>query len=125
MLPHKFPYMKFLADVNIPLPLINLLNTTGHQVQEARVDYPLAKDIQLIKTAKENNQIILTRDKDFLELTKYPKYKTPLIVIRLENQKTDNIVTHIQSLLNYQSETVLLNSITIVKEETADSYPLE
>lgn len=116
--------MKFLADVNIPSPLIKLLKTTGQQVQEARIDYPLAKDIQLIKTAKENNQIILTRDKDFLELTKYPKYKTPLIVIRLENQKTENIIIHIQALLDNQSEDVLVSSVTIVKENVADSYPL-
>ena len=117
--------MKFLADVNIPLPLINLLKLTGHEVQDAKEDYPSAKDIRLIKLAKTNKQIIITRDKDFLELTKYPKYQTPLIVIRLENQKTNNIMAHIQALLNHQSESVLVNSITIVKEDTADSYPLE
>ncbi len=94
-------------------------------MQDARIDYPSAKDIQLIAIAKTNNQIILTRDKDFLELTKYPKYKIPLIVIQLNNQKTDNIVAHIQALLEHQSEDVLVNSITIVKEESADSYPLE
>ncbi len=116
--------MKFLTDVNIPLPLINLLKSSGHEVQDARVDYPSAKDIQLIKIAKTNKQIILTKDKDFLELTQYPKYKTPLIVIQLNNQKTDNIVTHVQTLLDHQSEDVLVNSITIVKEESADSYPL-
>lgn len=70
--------MKFLTDVNIPLPLIRYLIKQGHKVQDARIDYPLAKDIQLIKVAKKTNQIILTRDRDFLELTKYPKHKVPL-----------------------------------------------
>lgn len=116
--------MKFLADVNIPLPLIKFLKKKGHKVVDATKEYPSAKDIQLIQIAKENNSIILTKDKDFLELTKYPKYKIPLIAIRLTNQKTDNIVSHIKDLLDNQSEDVLLNSITVVKEDTADSFPL-
>lgn len=32
--------MKFLTDVNIPLPLIKLLKKDGHEVQDARIDYP-------------------------------------------------------------------------------------
>ena len=116
--------MKFLADVNIPLPLIRYLIDQGHEVQDTRVEYPLAKDIQLIEVAKKNNQIILTRDKDFLELTKYPKHKVPLIVIRLINQQTENILNHFRLLLSNQSEVILIKSVTIVSEEKADSFPL-
>ena len=116
--------MKFLADVNIPLPLIQLLESKGHYVEDARKEYPSDKDISLINKAKMDKLIILTRDKDFLELTQYPKYKTPLIMIRLDNQQTSNIISHIQDLLNNQSEEILSHSITIVGEETADSYPL-
>ncbi|MBI2011513.1 DUF5615 family PIN-like protein [Candidatus Daviesbacteria bacterium] len=117
--------MKFLADVNIPLPLINLLRKNGHEVCDAKVEYPKAKDIQLIKIAKENNLVILTRDKDFLELTKYPKYKIPLIAIRLTNQQTINILGHLEDLLNNQSEDILMHSITVINEAIADSFPLE
>lgn len=117
--------MKFLTDVNIPLPLIRYLMEQGHKVLDARVDYPKAKDIQLIEIAKETDQIILTRDKDFLELTKYPKHKVPLIVIRLNNQQTANIVSHIEILLTNQSEEILMKSVTIVREEKADSFPLD
>ena len=117
--------MKFLADVNIPLPLIRYLTEQGHKVMDARVNYPKAIDIQLIEIAKETNQIILTRDKDFLELTKYPKYKVPLIVIRLNNQQTANIVSHIGILLTNQSEEILMKSVTIVSEEKADSFPFD
>lgn len=117
--------MRFLADVNIPLPLIKFLIKKGYEVIDARVEYPSAKDIELLRIAKENNLIILTKDKDFLELTKYPKYKTPLIAIRLTNQKTNNIVSHVEDLLTNQSEDVLSQSITIVNEDIADSFPLE
>lgn len=116
--------MKFLADVNIPLPLIKSLIKEGHIVFDARVECPSVKDIQLIKIAKENNLIILTKDKDFLELTKYPKYKVPMIAIRLINQKTINIVGHVKDLLNNQSEELLSKSITVINEDIADSFPL-
>ena len=117
--------MKFLADVNIPVSLIRFLESRGHFCLDARVEYPKAKDIQIIQIAKEANLIVLTRDKDFLELAKYPKYKNPLIVIRINNQKTDNIMRHIEALLTYQSEEVISRSVTIVHEDTADSYALE
>lgn len=117
--------MKFLADVNIPLPLIKFLINKGHEVSDARIEYPSAKDIQLIQIAKVNNQIILTKDKDFLELTKYPKYKIPLIAIRLTNQKTTNIVSHVEELLDNYSGEILLQSITVIYEDIADSFPLE
>lgn len=117
--------MKFLADVNIPLPLIRLLRENGHEVQDATIDFPLVKDIQLIITAQTNNQIILTRDKDFLELTKYPQYKAPLILISLTDQKTGNILQHFEDLLNNQSSDILQDSITVVREDRADSFPLE
>lgn len=117
--------MKFLADVNIPLPLIQFLIRKGHDVEDARKEYPSDSDITLINKAKADKLIILTRDKDFLELTKYPKYKTPLIVIRLNNQQTSNIISHIEDLLNNQAEEIISNSITLVREEIADSYPLD
>ncbi len=88
--------MKFLADVNVPLPLIKLLRVKGHTAIDARIEYPESKDIGLIQIAKDNNLIIITKDKDFLELTKYPKYKVPMIAIRLNNQKTDNIIKHVE-----------------------------
>ena len=117
--------MKFLADVNIPLPLIKFLIAKGHTVIDERIKYPESKDIELIRVAKEKNLIVLTKDKDFLELTKYPKYKIPMIAIRLTNQKTTNILSHVKDLLINQSEEILSKSITVINEDVADSYLLE
>lgn len=116
--------MKFIADVNIPNSTISLLKKLGHDVLDGKKNYLLAKDIEIIKVAQSERRIILTRDKDFLELTKFPKYKVPLIAIRIKNQKFKNITDHIRDLLNFQDESILETSITIVKEEVADSYPL-
>lgn len=116
--------MKFLADVNIPLPLIKFLKLKGHTIIDARIAYPESKDIELIQAANDQNMIILTKDKDFLELMKYPKYKTPMIAIRLTNQNTINIIKHMEDLLKNQSEEVLSKSVTIVNEDIADSFPI-
>lgn len=86
--------MKFLADVNIPLPLIKLLIKKGHEVSDARIRYSSAKDIQLI-------------------------------AVRLTNQKTTNIVSHMEELLNNYSEEILLQSITVIYEDIAESFPLK
>ena len=117
--------MRFLADVNIPLPLIRFLRTRGHTVIDARIKYPKSKDIELIQIARNKSLIIISKDKDFRELIKYPKYKIPMIAIRLTNQKTINIINHVENLLDNQSEDILSKSITIINEDIADSFPLK
>lgn len=47
---------------------------------------PLEKDKEIIELAIKENRIILTHDKDFLTLTKYPKYQAGTVVIRLKEQ---------------------------------------
>lgn len=38
--------------------------------------------------------------------------------------QTSNIIDHLKDFLENQSEDVLLNSITIIREDRADSFPL-
>ena len=116
--------MKFLADINIPASSISLLNNLGHDVLDLKQKNLLAKDVEIIKLAKAENRIIVTRDKDFLELSKFPKYTVPLILISIVNQKFENITSHLKNLLENQDKDVLENSITIIKEGSAKSYPL-
>lgn len=116
--------MKFLTDVNIPASSVSLLKSLGHDVLDLKEKDLSAKDVEIINLAKSENRIIVTRDKDFLELSKFPKYSVPLILIKITNQKFENITTHISDLLENQNEAILKTSITIVKENTAESYPL-
>jgi len=117
--------MKFLADVNIPQSVIKALESAGHHVLDIKKRNLKLKDIEIIDIAKKGNLIILTRDKDFIALTQYPKYQTSIIVIRLKNQKPQLIKEHIIQLLNNQDENILAMSITIINEESARSYPYE
>lgn len=78
---------------------------------------------EIILLAKQKKRIVLTRDKDFLDLVQLPQYQVAIIVIRLLDQKPKNIIRYLRNLLEYQTEEVLSSSLTILKEESADSYP--
>ncbi|MDO8503796.1 MAG: DUF5615 family PIN-like protein [bacterium] len=115
--------MKFLADVNIPQSVITTLLSKGHDVLDLKRQNLALKDVYVIKLAENEKRIILTLDKDFIALTQFPKYQIPTIVIRLRNQKPGHVIEKLTSLLENQEEGVLRKSLTIVREEAADSHP--
>lgn len=95
----------------------------GHDVLDAKKNYLTTADYGIILLAKQKKRIVLTRDKDFLDLTQLPQYQVAVIVIRLLDQKPKNIIQYLRNLLEYQTEEVLSSSLTILKEESANSYP--
>ena len=115
--------MKFLVDINIPQSVINSLIEEGHDVLNIKKKQLNLKDSQLILIAKKEKRIIITSDKDFLILTQYPKYQIPTIVIRLKIQKPGYIVGHLTQLLENQDENLLNKSLTVIREDSAKSYP--
>lgn len=117
--------MKFLADVNIPQSVITDLERDNHDVLDIKSMNRLAPDTEIVKIAKREKRIILTLDKDFIALTQYPKYQIPTIVIRLLIQTPEHTLEHLTELLENQEEKILQKSLTIIKEESAESYPYE
>lgn len=115
--------MRFLADVNIPQSVIRQLRLQGYEVLDAKIHLLSAPDTQLIKKAQKEKRIILTKDKDFISLTQFPKHRVPTIVVRLQNQKPKHIHTLLLQLLQHQSEKVLNKSLTILREDSAKSQP--
>lgn len=57
--------MQFLVDQNVPLDVVKGLRGEGHDVTWAQTAYPGADDETLLKTAQEENRILLTFDTDF------------------------------------------------------------
>lgn len=114
--------MKFVADVNIAQKVIKLLRQNGHNVLDIKKQDPQASDINIIKLAAKEKRIILTHDKDFQVLTHFPKYQVATIVIRLKKQTASHHWKKLQDLLNVKDEDELKNSLTIVTEESTDSF---
>ena len=115
--------MKFVADVNIAQKVIKLLRQNGHDVLDIKKQDAETSDINIIKLASKEKRIILTHDKDFQVLTYFPKYQVGTIVMRLKKQTTSHHWKKLQDLLNVKDEDDLNNSLTIVTEESVDSYP--
>lgn len=115
--------MRFLADVNIPQSVIVRLRKANHDVLDSKKAYLSASDTSLIRVAEEEERIIVTRDKDFIGLVQFPKYQVLAIIIRLKNQTPLHIAERIMELLAHQEERLLKESLTIVTEASADSYP--
>ena len=58
---------QILADENLNGKLVAALRNDGHEVTWIREAYRGIPDIEVIRLAKENNQILITEDKDFGE----------------------------------------------------------
>lgn len=113
--------MKFLADVNITQTVIKFLRQNGHDVLDIKKENLKFFDVEIIKIALKENRIILTHDKDFLALVKYPKYQVGVIAIRLKRQNAQYFCERLRNLFEDKTEEALNNSLTIITEETTTS----
>jgi hypothetical protein len=60
--------MRFLADENISLPTIRVLRASGLDVESIAELSPGTPDEQVLAYAREQNQVLITFDRDFGEL---------------------------------------------------------
>jgi predicted nuclease of predicted toxin-antitoxin system len=60
--------MHLLADENVPASLVGELRSPGHDVIWARTDYAGFRDNDLLEIAETEGRILLTLDKDFLQI---------------------------------------------------------
>lgn len=115
--------MKFAADINIPQLLIKQLVDLGHDVLDIKKHNLKISDVEIIKIAKKQSRIILTRDKDFIILAQFPKYQVPIIVIRLIDQTTAQHITNkVLEFIKNNEESTIQNSLTVIREDIAKSY---
>ena len=115
--------MKFIADVNIAQLIIKILRQNNHDVIDTKEEALSTKDTDIIKLAIQDNRIILTHDRAFEVLTKYPKYQAGPIYIGLIKANTEYFYERLQEVLNIKSEEELIKALTIVTESGFEIYP--
>lgn len=96
----------------------------NYNVLDAKKDLLLESDTKIIHIAQKENRIILTRDKDFIELVKLPKYQVPAIIFRLTDQRPENIRIYLEKVLEGTTVKILSTSLTIIEDSHTDSIPL-
>ncbi len=114
--------LKFLSDENVSLRVIAGLVKIGYDVASVNQIRTGLSDEQIFSIAAKENRIILTHDKDFGNILKYPlKRHKGVILIRLNNQSPANVFNYLTFLIASQ-KTKLKNSLVVLNENGIRFY---
>lgn len=94
--------MKILADMNVPVKYVSLLESKGFDVVHwANVGAPNASDNEIMNFARENNCVVLTFDLDFGAILSVTREKKPSVIqIRTSLRQAERAVELIAASLN-------------------------
>ncbi len=108
--------MRFLTDENIAASVVQALKKEGFDVKDVKEqNLQGSSDKELIRIADKENRIIITHDKDFVSLFFSAKHKG-IILIRLLNQKPDNVTKILIKLLKSNLKNKLEKNLVILTE---------
>lgn len=108
--------MKFLADENIGLAVINPLRRLGFDIKSIKEIKPGLKDPEVLSLANRENRVLITTDKDFGELVFVNKLAhTGVILLRLKRETTNTKFLVLRRL--FKKNLQLLHAFTVVSEK--------
>ncbi len=116
--------MKFLADANIAPRTIKALRQADFNVKSIIEEgQGEISDEKVIKLATKESRIILTHDKDFGNILIYPVLKHKgVILIRLRNQRPQNVIRRLVPFLEAISLKKIKNNLIILTEKGIRAY---
>jgi len=116
--------MKFLADEDVPYDNVEFLRSNDVDVISVLNVQRSLKDKEIMEYARKENRIIITFDKDFIELALNQNIEsTGIILLRIPPKSED----YVQSVLMYlikEADLYLENRLTIVWEDRIVSIEL-
>ena len=114
--------IKFLADENIPPALVSVLRTKGYDIGDIKEKKLFGlSDEEVVKLAGRESRIILTCDKDFANLIKFPlRTHKGVILLRFSNLSPLNIIQRFIPLLETKIKDRLTGSLVIIKDDYID-----
>ena len=109
--------MKFLLDENVSRTLSRGLNGSGFSaVSVFEVNLASASDEEIIAFAGKRKFIIITHDKDFGNLIRFPvQHHYGVILLRFHNQRPQNVLTHLLDFLKKHKS--LKSRLVILRED--------
>ena len=109
--------MHFLADQDIWKVTLDLLKGWGHDVlQASEIEMARASDEALLKRARKDNRIFITRDKGFGYLVFLGDFESPgVILLRITMETADQVHAELQRLLKEHTEEELHGYFTTVE----------
>ena len=110
--------MRFLADMCVDIRVVGWLREQGHDAVHLR-DEGLHRmpNGEIFEKGRRENRIILTFDLDFAEIAALAgEEKTSLIVFRLKNTRTPNVMKHIAKVLQDSADHLEKGAVVVVEE---------
>jgi len=72
--------MRILADENVDRPIVLWLRQQGHDVVEATVAAPGARDVELIQMSRREGRVLMTFDRDVGRIIRADRERHPGVV---------------------------------------------
>ncbi len=111
--------MKMLADENLFEPIIDYLESIGHDVASIR-DSGLSgiSDDEVYKRACKDKQVIITMDKDFSKIFRFPPENCGgIVVLKIYKRTVDDTLLLFKKFYEAMQEKDILGNLVIVTAE--------
>ena len=112
--------MKFLLNMNVPRSLCRRMAEKGFECRHAGdIGLSEADDIDIIKEAKNNKEIIVTHDLDYGHLLAFSGDPSPSVIIfRLRNSHPDNLFSRLMSARSEIEGPLKEGAIVVLEDAT-------
>ena len=105
-----------LADENFPKPVVDALRAEGHDVLWVRTDCPGWRDLAILELAEAEARIVMTVDKDFLQLAvqrRSPLENAGVVLFRIHPATPETLAPAVRSfVVNDRDWTGHISTIT-------------
>ncbi len=109
--------MKFIADENIPLKVVERLKSSGIEIESVVKFKPGMADKEIVKLSSEERSVIITFDKDFGELIFKNSLKPyGVILLRIQPKSVEYIYSFLFWLLT-ESKIEFENKFVVARED--------
>lgn len=112
-------------DENMPDSAIEILRSSGHDVELARdEDLAGADDQALLAAASSEGRVLITLDTDFADVVRHPPAGTAGVVVLRPHDQSIGLVTQIISLLgHFLKEEIVAGKLWVIDESRLRIWP--
>lgn len=108
--------MKFLTDQDVYACTLRFIRDLGHDALAANsLDFKHPTDLELLRAARNQNRIFVTRDRDFGGLVFVENAGTGVIYLRMQPSVCNWVHQELKRVLSLYTEQILLRSFVVVE----------
>ncbi|MBN2543597.1 DUF5615 family PIN-like protein [bacterium] len=108
--------MKFLLDQDVYEITYRFLKDSGHDVVKvSEIGFEQASDLEILKESKNQNRILITRDRDFGELVFLKHLETGVFYLRVNPLSINAVHEQLLLVLKKYSARELMNAFIVIE----------